>query len=133
MFAVQPIAETAQRLTCLADSSVNFSVQEPSQDMVLPRYLKCSTLASGLSSMVMVGRGGEYGTGWWSTSVFPRLTVTPKSLDASEKLSSIRCRSYSAWAICAQSSAKRTSWGRIYRLFVFAVSRRRSKRELSKR
>ena len=27
----------------------------PSQDMVLPRYLKCSTLASGVSSMVMVG------------------------------------------------------------------------------
>ena len=33
--------------------------KEPSQDMVLPRYLKCSTLASGLSSMVMVGGGVE--------------------------------------------------------------------------
>ena len=31
--------------------------KEPSQDMVLPRYLKCSTLASGLSSVVMVGEG----------------------------------------------------------------------------
>ena len=32
--------------------------KEPSQDMVLPRYLKCSTLASGLSSIVMVGWEG---------------------------------------------------------------------------
>ena len=34
--------------------------KEPSQDMVLPRYLKCSTLASGLSSVVMAGGGGVW-------------------------------------------------------------------------
>ena len=37
---------------------VSFSLsKDPSQDMVLPRYLKCSTLASGVLSMVTVGEG----------------------------------------------------------------------------
>ena len=34
-----------------------FLSMEPSQDMMLPKYLKCSTLASGLLSMVMVEEG----------------------------------------------------------------------------
>ena len=127
MFAEHSIAETAQQLTCLADSSVNFSVQGAITGYGAPRYLKCSTLASGLSSMVIVG---EYDAGWWSTSVFPRLIVRPKSLDASEKRSSIRYRSCSTWATSAQSSAKRTSCRRVCRLFVFLwvdAGRRRSR------
>ena len=32
--------------------------REPSQEMVLPRYLKCSTLVNVVSSMIMVGAGG---------------------------------------------------------------------------
>ena len=75
--------------------------REPSQEMVLPRYLKCAT---------MVGAGGwVFGAGWWSTLVLLRLTVRPKSLEASKKRSIIRCRSVSVWATRAQSSAKRTT------------------------
>ena len=32
--------------------------REPSQKVVLPRYLKCSTLVNVVSSMTMVGAGG---------------------------------------------------------------------------
>ena len=70
-----------------------------------------------------------FGPGWWSTFVLPRLTVRPKSLEALEKRSSISCRSDSVWAASAQSSAKRTSWRRLCRLFVLVARRRRSKRE----
>ena len=120
MFTEHSIAETAQRPTCLADSSVNFSVIG-------------AITGYGTPQIFEMGRGWLYGAGWWSTSVFLRLIVRLKSLDATEKQSNICCRSCSAWAISAQSSAKRTSWRRVCRLFVFAVSQRRSKREPSKR
>ena len=134
MFAEHLIAETVQRLTCLADYIVNFSVQGAITGYGAPQIFEMFDIGK---CFVVNGDGGgrvcEYGAGWWSTSVFLRLIVRPKSLDASEKRSSIHCRSCSVWAISAPSSTKRTSWRRVCRLFVFAVSRRRSKREPSKR
>ena len=55
MFAEHSIAETSQRLTCLADFSVNFSVQGAITRYGVPQIFEM--LASGLSSIVMVGEG----------------------------------------------------------------------------
>ena len=100
MFAEHSIAETTLRLTCLADSSVNFSVQGAITGYGAPRIFE--TFYVGKWFVVNSDGVGV----WWSTSVFPRLIVRPKSLDASEKRASIRCRSSYALAINAQSSAE---------------------------
>ena len=49
------------------------------------------------------------GGGWYSTSVFFRLMVRPKALDASEKWFTRCCRAASVWARSAQSSANNSS------------------------
>ena len=129
MFAEHSIAETAQRLTYLADSSVNFFYPRRHPQIFEMFYVDKWCVVNGDGW----GGGWEYGAGWCSISVFLRLIVRPKILDASEKRSSIRCRPCSAWATSVQSSANRTSWRRVRRLLIFTVSRRRSKTELFKR
>ena len=110
MFAEHSIAETAQRLTCLADSSVNFSVQGAITRYGAPQIFDIFYVGKWfVVNSDGGGREWEYGAGWWSTSVFSRMIVSSKSLDASEKRFSIRCKSCSAWAISAQLSAKRIS------------------------
>ena len=106
--------------------------REPSTEIMLPRYLKLSTTFSSTSSMKIAGCGAtELGARWNSTSVFSRLIDSPNCLEASEKLFSMACRSPGLWAMSAQSSANRASWMRLLRVFVLALSLRRSKMEPS--
>ena len=105
--------------------------KEPSQNMVLPRYLKCSTLASGFSSIVMVGEGCMVQVGgaplyfqdWFSS----RRAWMPRRSDPASAASLV------LRGPLVRSRQQRTSWRRVCRLFDFAVSRCRSKKEPSMR
>ena len=82
------------------------------------RWLRGS-LAQGV-----VGSGGRWPLTFWLASVFKSvfliLTVRPKSLHASDNLSTLRCMSASDPAFRAQSSAYRTSLMRFVMALVFA-------------
>ena len=68
--------------------------RDPSLEIMLPRYLKLSTTFSSTSSIKIADCGAtELGASWKSTSVFPKLIVSPNCLEASEKLFSMACRS----------------------------------------
>ena len=55
----------------------------PSFEMMLPRYLKLSAFASGVFLVLIIGPLVVFGVSWCSTSVLPRLIVSPKAFDAS--------------------------------------------------
>ena len=83
-------------LPILAEISLS---REASLEITLPRYLKLSTVFSSVSSIVRVGCGAlEFGAGWKSTSVFPRLIVSPNWFAASGNLLRMTCRSPGLWA-----------------------------------
>ena len=108
--------------------------RELSLEITLPRYLNSSTVFNSVSSMVMEGRRPvESGDGWNSTSVSPRLMVSPKRRDASANLSTMRWRADSVCAMRAQASANRASRMSFSIVFVLALRRRRSKRDPSNR
>ena len=58
---LRSLPSASRALQILVPNSLS---REPSQEMVLPRYLKCSTLVNVVSSMTMVGAGGG-GVGVW--------------------------------------------------------------------
>ena len=88
-----------------------FLSRDPSLEIVLSRYLKVSTFLSWVQSKTLFGSEGlELGAGWCSTSFLLRLIVKQCSLNASEKLSNICCKSRSLCDRRVQLSAKRASW-----------------------
>ena len=102
--------------------------------MVHPRYVNWWTALSSVSPIVMWGvQYSSRGAGWWSTSVFFRLTSSPKSWAASAKLDVRHCRALSEWATRAASSAKRRSRISCSKVFVCACSLLRLNRLPSRR
>ena len=78
--------------------------------MVLPRYLKCSTLVSGLSSMVMVGGGVVV---WCRLLEQLRLFETDCQAEELGCLGEAVQHPLQALFCGGQSSAKRASWRRV--------------------
>ena len=106
----------------------------PSCEMILPRFLKLSTLANWVLLMVITRAVLlPPGAGWCRTPVFSRLIERPKRFADSEKPSSISCKLDSLCVTSAQSSAKRASWMRPKRDFALPVRRRKSNREPPRR
>ena len=103
----------------------------PSFKMMLPRYLKLSTFASGVSLVLMFGPTG----GVWSKLVqYLGLAEADSQPEGLRRLLDLLiCRLLSLCARRAQSSANRASWISWCQHFVFAFRRWRSKREQSRR
>ena len=72
--------------------------------------------------MVVWGERYSMGAGWWRTSVFFKLTSSPKSWAASAKQEVRHCWDLSVWATMAASSAKKRSRTSCLSGFVWAWS-----------
>ena len=91
-----------------------------------------STAFSLCPFMVMLGSVYVFpGAGWCITSVFFVLIVKPKLLQASEKMSTLRCISVSEVVLSPQSSANRRSFMESVETLVFAWSLLRLKTDPS--
>ena len=96
-------------LASLLETSLSLSMLQV-EDRQLPKYVKPPTLFNVVSSITMLGSGGERpGAGWSITSVFRRLIVRPKPFAAVDMHVACPCRSGSLRAARAQLSANRKS------------------------
>ena len=95
------------------------------RESVLPRYVKFSMAWILYPFTVMLGSWyGFPGAGWYITSVFLVLMVSPQLSQAVENLSISSCISGSLLAFSAQSSAKRRSLITVSLTLVTACRRR---------
>ena len=105
---------------------------DPSEEIVLPRYLNVSRHFSSVPSMEMDGWGLVMcGAALSKASVFPKLMVRTKSQHAWAKQTTMSWRWFSLCATRAQTSARRVSRMSFSLVLDFADRRRRSNREPS--